>query len=231
MDRTLGEILTDMRRGCGLTQQQVCSLLAERGMEIQVAGVSKWEKNLTSPNAAQLLALCDIYGVEDVMHDFLGKPGLYGGLNAAGRRMVKQYAGILLASGMYSEAAAPARRRVLPLYDLAVSAGTGQFLDGESSEPADALDAPERADFALRIAGDSMEPLIADGAVVWVRSCERLDSGKIGIFLLNGQAYCKRLRAGKRGISLVSANRAYAPITPGEGDDFRVLGEVLGAAL
>ena len=76
-----------------------------------------------------------------------------------------------------------------------------------------------------------MEPVIADGAVLWVRRCAELAPGRIGIFVLNGQAYCKRLRRGARGAELVSENPAYAPISPREGDSLRVLGEVIGAAV
>ena len=230
MAKSLGATLTFLRREAGLTQARVCALLAERGMEIQSAGVSKWEKDMTVPNASQFLALCEIYGVTDVMGVFTGRSGPLAGLNAEGRHMAALYVRLLHASGMYSEEPEkPAR--VLPLYDLAASAGTGQFLDGESSTPIDASNAPERADFAVRIAGDSMEPEIHDGSVVWVRSCESLESGRIGIFVLDGQAYCKRLRADGRETALISANSAYAPIVPAPDDGFRVLGEVVGAAL
>ncbi len=228
--KSLGTTLNQLRREAGLTQSRVCEKLAERGFEIQNAAVSKWEKDMTMPNAAQFLALCDIYGVTDVMSTFTGRGGSLAGLNAEGRRLVSLYVRVLLASGLYAEESAAAPR-VLPLYDLAASAGTGQILDGESCEPIDAADAPERADFAVRIAGDSMEPLIHDGSVVWVRQCAELGSGKVGIFVLNGQAFCKRLHTDGHAAELISFNSAYAPIVPAAGDDLRVLGEVVGVAL
>lgn len=58
MHKSLGATLTSLRRMAGYTQVQVTRLLAERGYEIQSAGISKWEKDLTMPNAAQFLALC-----------------------------------------------------------------------------------------------------------------------------------------------------------------------------
>ena len=228
--KSLGEILGELRRESGLTLRGVCAELAGRGFEIQPAGVSKWEKDMTMPNAAQFLALCEIYSVSDIALTFAGRSSPLAGLNAAGRRLVEDYVRVLAASGLYSDEE-PAAGRVLPLYDLAVSAGTGQFLDSEGSVPIDAENAPQRADFALRVAGDSMEPVIADGAVLWVRRCAELAPGRIGIFVLNGQAYCKRLRRGARGAELVSENPAYAPISPREGDSLRVLGEVIGAAV
>ena len=230
MKKSLGTTLNQLRREAGLTQSRVCEKLAERGFEIQNAAVSKWEKDMTMPNAAQFLALCDIYGVTDVMSTFTGRGGSLAGLNAEGRRLVSLYVRVLLASGLYAEESAAAPR-VLPLYDLAASAGTGQILDGESCEPIDAADAPERADFAVRIAGDSMEPVIPDESIVWVHSCETLNTGRIGVFLYGGQAYCKRLRINSVGVMLISANRDYAPIIIREGEDFRVLGEVVGIAI
>ena len=76
-----------------------------------------------------------------------------------------------------------------------------------------------------------MEPEIADGSIVWVRSCETLDSGRTGVFLFGGQAYCKRLRINTAGVMLISANPDYAPIVVREGDELRVLGEVVGIAV
>ena len=151
-------------------------------------------------------------------------------LNEAGRRLVTDYIRVLVESGLYSKAE-PREVQAIPLYDLAASAGTGQFLDGESYKLIDAADAPRRADFAVRIAGDSMEPVIPDESIVWVHSCETLNTGRIGVFLYGGQAYCKRLRINSVGVMLISANRDYAPIIIREGEDFRVLGEVVGIAI
>ena len=224
--KSLGATLHQLRREAGLTQSRVCEKLAERGFEIQNAAVSKWEKDMTMPNAAQFLALCEIYSVTDVMGTFTGR-GETAGLNEAGRKLVSEYVRVLSASGLYSKNDS----RKLPLYDLAASAGTGQFLDGESYSLIDASDAPDRADFAVRIAGDSMEPDVPDGSIVWVHGCETLDSGKIGIFVYGGQAYCKRLRVNSLGVMLISSNSDYAPIIVRDGADMRVCGEVVGIAI
>ncbi len=226
VNKSLGATLTKLRRTSGYTQSRVAELLAEKGFEIQPAGVSKWEKDMTMPNAAQFLALCEIYDVTDVMGTFTRR-GVTSRLNEDGRRLVNEYIHVLEASGLYSGP----ERATLPLYDLAASAGTGQFLDGESYVPIDASDAPDRADFAVRIAGDSMEPDIPNGSVVWVHGCETLDSGKIGIFVYCGQAYCKRLRINSVGVMLISSNRDYAPIIIRPENELHVCGEVVGIAI
>ena len=121
------------------------------------------------------------------------------------------------------------RGRVLPLYRLAVSAGTGEFLDGDDYEAVEVgEEVSPLADFGVRIAGDSMEPRFVNGQIVWVRRQETLRHGEIGIFLYNGAGYCKRLeRAGGR-LELVSLNRAYPPIRVSAGDELRVFGKVVG---
>ena len=225
MKKSLGTTLTALRREAGLTQPQVAELLGREGYPLRPAAISKWEKDLTQPNAAQFLALCRIYSVRDVLSAFLGEGDALSGLNAEGRRLVDGYIRVLLASGLYAE---EPEARTLPLYHLAASAGTGQFLDGDSSEPIDAPGAPPEADFAVRIAGDSMEPEIADGAVVYVRSREVLESGALGIFIYRGEAYCKRLQRDAHGAYLVSVNARYKPIALPAGEPVRVCGEVVG---
>ena len=123
-------------------------------------------------------------------------------------------------------AKAPVRLR--PLYLQAAAAGTGQFLDSGAYEMA-ALDenAPDQANFGIRITGDSMEPLYPDGCVVWVQKTESLEDGQIGIFYLDGDAYIKKFRRDGKGIHLVSLNPDYAPIDIRETSDFRVFGRVL----
>ncbi len=230
MKKSLGAILNALRREAGLTQPRVAELLSFEGIDIKPAGISKWEKDMTMPNASQFLALCRIYDVSDVLGIFTDTPGMTSGLNSEGQRLVQSYIRVLLASGLYAEE--PERLApVLPLFTLAASAGTGQFLDDDDSEPIDASDAPEGADFAVRIAGDSMEPEISDGNIVWVRRRETIGAGKIGIFVYGGQALCKRLKTDENGAYLVSSNTKYAPIQVKPSIDLRVCGVVVGVGL
>ena len=150
LKKSLGTILTSLRREAGLTQPRVSELLAAEGIDIKPAGISKWEKDMTMPNAAQFLALCAIYGVTDVMATFTGAGGSLAGLNAEGRRLVSDYIRVLLASGLYSEREEEPAARILPLYTLAASAGTGQFLDGDDFEPVDAAAAPPATAWSRR---------------------------------------------------------------------------------
>lgn len=231
MQNSLGETLCALRKSAGLTQIQVSELLAGEGIDIKVAGISKWEKGLTQPSASQFLALCGIYGVHDVMGEFTDAPTPMSRLSGEGKRLVADYIRVLDKSGLYPATPRPAEGRVLPLYALPASAGTGQLLDGDDYDLVSVGgDVPSSADFGVRIAGDSMEPAIPDGGVVWVRRSETLRSGRIGVFDYNGQAYCKRLSSGPEGTFLVSANSAYAPIAVESGARLVTFGEVVAVS-
>ena len=81
--------------------------------------------------------------------------------------------------------------------------------------------------FGLQIHGDSMEPRYINGQIVWVEQMTDLHSGDIGIFYLDGDAYCKKLDTGKQGTFLVSLNPGYEPIPVTKESDFRIFGKVV----
>lgn len=61
--------------------------------------------------------------------------------------------------------------------------------------------------FALQVTGDSMEPQMSEGDVVIVRKQDDLDSGQIGIVLVNGdEATVKKVLKKENGIMLVPFN-------------------------
>lgn len=64
--------------------------------------------------------------------------------------------------------------------------------------------------FALRIAGDSMEPEIKKGSIALVRHQEDADTGDVVIVRVNGEdATCKRIKKTSAGLTLLPANPAY----------------------
>lgn len=116
------------------------------------------------------------------------------------------------------------QRRQLPLYDLPASAGTGAFLDSNHYEMVEVgPNVPMDANFGVRITGDSMEPQIYDGDIIWVKQQQTLEEGQIGVFVLNNEGYCKKYHKNR----LESLNPQYADISLGKYDDFRIVGQVL----
>ena len=226
----IGKTLAKLRKEAGLSQTELAVRLSMLGVDVTNQAVSKWESGSSLPNARQFIILCAALGVEDVLGEFTkGKYGAYAGLDSEGRRKLAEYKSLLISSGRYSIKKAPPHPvRTLPLYSLAVSAGTGQFLDGENYEMVEVgEDVPEGANFGVRVAGDSMEPEYHDGQIVWVRQQRSLMTGETGIFLYDGCAYLKRLVAREDRMALRSLNPAYSDILISPELPLRVLGKVL----
>ena len=116
----------------------------------------------------------------------------------------------------------------MPVYDFGVSAGTGVFLDNPCYEvismPEDRLS--RKANFALWVSGDSMEPRFHDGDLVLVKIQPNVEPGEIGIFVLNGEGYIKKFGGDK----LISLNPVYEPIIITEDDALYCKGKVIGNA-
>ena len=119
------------------------------------------------------------------------------------------------------------------VYNQPAAAGLGNYLDepGYRVEQYPPKVIPSKTDFGVIISGDSMEPKIHDGGTVFVRAMPAIDPGQIGIFVLDGKAFCKKLMVDQinRQIHLVSLNPEYEDIIVDEDSDaFRTLGRVLG---
>lgn len=117
--------------------------------------------------------------------------------------------------------------RKIPVYLAPAAAGSPLPVLADDYALVKTSDAPEEANFGIKISGDSMEPLISDASVVWVKKQDTLTSGDIGIFVLNGESVCKKLEYANGVCTLVSLNTKYAPIEVLESDDLRVIGRVL----
>lgn len=225
----VGEKLAALRRRAGLSQKDLAVRLELYGVHVSNQAVSKWEKGLTQPNADQFLALCRALDAENIALEFFGRrSGLIRDLNDEGIRALRDYADLLRASGLYALPSEEQAQRVLPLYSLAVSAGTGQFLDSDDFETVIVgADVPDSADYGVRVSGDSMEPRYRDGQTVWVEYRRTLRSGEIGIFLYDDNAYLKQLLMDEDGVRLHSLNPDYADVPiPSEGE-LRILGRVV----
>ena len=109
-----------------------------------------------------------------------------------------------------------------------VSAGLGIMLGDDSLTEITVPDTPEsrKADFALTICGDSMEPIYHDNDIVLVRKMPSIEVGEIGIFYVDGSGYIKKYG----GDRLISLNSAYDDILFDESTEIRCFGKVIGRA-
>jgi len=167
-------------------------------------------------------------------------------LDDEGQDKVIGYCSDLVSTGRYVRKE-PARTVVVPfpkakrrsdgfvefkVYEQPAAAGLGNYIDtpAYTTEQYPAPLAPEGAEFGVRISGDSMEPEIPNGCTVFVRPTPAVEPGEIGIFVLEGQAYCKKLIADRRErkAKLRSLNPSYPDIVVDDETRMRTLGRVLG---
>lgn len=155
----------------------------------------------------------------------------YRKLKPEGKQLVQRHAADLLDyQGKLLTEEPVAALISLPLYLMPTSAGTGQFLDSDTYEMTDFPrdDVPRGATFAVRISGDSMEPDFHDGQIVFVRQGRYIESGDVGIFVLNGEGFIKQLKKTEHHVKLISFNPNYKPIPVSPEDSLRIVGHVLG---
>lgn len=84
------------------------------------------------------------------------------------------------------------------------------------------------ADYALSVKGNSMEPRIPNGSLVYVKQQDTVDNGQIAIVSINNTVTCKKFKKTKNAIRLESINPSYTPIIIDNEDiDFKIIGKVI----
>ncbi len=244
-ENVIGQRIAEARKRNGMTQQDLTEYLKQFGVSISKYAECKWETGETVPNAYQLVAVCAALGMDDVLRHFSMKSASL--LNDDGERKIMEYRADLVASGKYRPAQTRKIRYVeMPVSTLGASAGTGNFLDDENFEmvsfPENTI--PDGAEFGVRVSGDSMEPVYHDGQIVWVKQCNTIEIGEVGIFTLDGDGYIKSYDEQEPDENnrdeftdsygelhmqpvLVSYNQAYAPKPIKPTSNFRLVGKVL----
>lgn len=108
-----------------------------------------------------------------------------------------------------AEAAALTRAtKIVPLYLTPAAAGYASPALGDDYEDYE-IPADSPADFAVRIAGDSMEPYLHDESVALVKRGAVIHDGDVGLFFVDGDMKCKQYCQDYLGnVYLFSANRA-----------------------
>ena len=251
-ENIIGQRIQEVRKAHGVSLEGLGYLLSQYGIDMKQTGIGRWESGTVIPNAYQLMALSHIFQIEDPKTFFAESPTDADALNEEGLRKVREYKEDLIASGKYRPAPAPAagstvlKFREMPMSLLPVSAGPGAFLDENNFElrrfPADEI--PDGAEFAIRISGDSMEPVYSSGQIIWVQLCKQLRPGEVGIFEYDGNGYVKMYDEQYPEETfldeyttsdgqvlpqpvLVSYNEAYAPRPVNPNTSFCIIGRVL----
>lgn len=238
------ERLKQARIKRGYTQQQIAD-----EMGITNSTYCGYETGKRQPDVAKIKQLANILNVSgdellgtefksdkiDLSSSEQAHIIKYRQLNADGQNKVDEYTTDLVDSGKYAIAEQPVidiKYTEMPVYNEPAAAGIGNYLQDSTYEmmsfPLDSI--PDSAEFGVRISGDSMEPVIQDGSIVWVKPQVSIENGEVGIFVLNNDAFCKRLHIDydKKIVELISDNTNYKPIVIKTIDSLRTVGRVLG---
>lgn len=217
------ENLKKIRIRMGITQKDLGAMVG-----VTPVTVGNWERGVREPSLDLVIKLAGT--LKTSADELLGVP-VQCPEDLAGQTMVKQY-NALDAHGknivgtvcsmeykrVQSQTAArsssrvrngPApKKRYIPFYVSPPAAGYGAPLEGDTFEMIVAdSSVPDNADYAVCISGDSMEPYIHDGQMVFVEEGEDLKAGDVGIFSVNGEMYCKLYYPDtERNLHLLSAN-------------------------
>lgn len=123
----------------------------------------------------------------------------------------------------------PNKNNTTPIPLLGSIAAGQPILAEQNIEDYFNLDKKIKADFCLRIQGDSMINVnILDGDIVFIKQQEDLDNGEIGAVLVEDSATLKRFYRMNGEVYLQAENPAYKPIVISKGE-VRILGKMVAS--
>ena len=243
----LGDRVRKLREGRNMTQTELSEIL---GMKTYTT-VSKWEKNENFPKGKDLKKLAEIFNVTSdyllgLADSKLGKItaqsekneiiSIYDQLEEQRQEKVLNYAKEQLEEQENSNIISIFNKPqddedyITDYVEGLVAAGQGTFqednLHMEVRLRAD--DVPNEYDTIAKVAGDSMEPLIEDNDLLFIKVASQVDINSIGIFQVNGKNFVKKLKRDYDGSwYLQSLNSGYEEIHLTENDNIRTIGEVV----
>lgn len=245
-EQSISIFLKQLRKTSGLSANEVVSQLKKYGIEISSKTLYGYENDASMPNANVFVALCRIYKCDNPMNVF-GSPSMsssevehikkYRSLDSYGQETVdtilereitrvkelsQKDARIneLEAKPIIIEKHDDTMMRIYTYLRKIACAGNGFYFD---DIPTETIEAPylEGAEFIVGVNGDSMEPTYKDGDLVYVEKRQIIETGEIGIFIINNECFIKE--AGEEG--LISHNPKY-PMIPGT-ENIQCIGKVL----
>ena len=232
------------RTKSGRTQADVAKYLG-----ISRQGYCNYESGRRQPDLEVLLKLSELYGttVDGLLRpdDYENQVGITAEAHHIGvlfdradekdrlltHTVLDKYDSIENITAINTKSRNPGGFVEFDVYDEPAAAGLGNYLDAPQAhrEQFPSIIVPKGANFGIRISGNSMEPMVADGSTVFVRQTMTVDSGRVGIFVLNGSSFCKQLivdRA-KKEVRLRSFNPDYEDIIVTPADTLVTIGQVL----
>ena len=198
------------------TQADIARLLA-----VSRSTVSAYCKGMQIPRMDKIEELAVHFGVKSsdlleekkaVIKEFPAAEtapvvALYNNLNEAGQEKLMDYGEKLLEDPQY-QAKKVRTVKYIKHYLVPAAAGYAAPIQGEDYELIERnASTPAGADFCISISGDSMEPYIHDGDLVYVRRDSPLSEFDVGVFFVDGDVFCKQWCVDYAGtLHLLSAN-------------------------
>lgn len=123
----------------------------------------------------------------------------------------------------------PNKNNTVPIPLLGTIAAGSPILAEQNIEDYFNLDKKIKADFCLRIKGDSMINInIMDGDIVFIKNQEDLENGEVGAVLVEDSATLKRFYRMNGEVYLQSENPTYKPIAI-SGGEVMILGKMVAS--
>lgn len=237
----IGNKIRELRKKHNLTLDELANNLNNRypdTMNFNKGKISKWENGKEEPRLSSVRVLADYFDVP--LDYFNGNEAkilpIYNKLEEQRQEKVLNYAKDQLEeqenSNIISIFNKPQddENYITDYVEGLVAAGHGTFQEDNLHMEVRlrANDVPNEYDTIAKVAGDSMEPLIEDNDLLFIRVASQVDVNDIGIFQINGKNFVKKLKRDYDGSwYLQSLNSGYEEIHLTENDDIRTIGEVV----
>ena len=235
--KNFSQALKTLRLKAGYTQKDVYE-----HFKIPQSTFSSWEVGKSEPSGEMLIKLCEFYKC-DIMKEFsslvdndmftLSELKLlenYKKLDPYGKDLVDTVISKELKriEDMNKKTTKSNDEDIVYINfaQNTASAGSGDVLFGDIDDTPLALvenRITNKADFAVRVNGNSMLPNFSNGDIV-LASKQPVDNGDIGLFVVNGNGYIKK----KGSRELISLNPKFDNVQISEYDTVYCMGKVIG---
>lgn len=239
----IGNKIKELRKSHNLTLEELADILNKKypdTINFNKGKISKWENNREEPRLSSVKILADYFNVpldyfNGIDIDQAEIITIFNQLDEERQANVIDYATVLLNEQVSMKATTVLEKYknddyIIDYVEGLVAAGHGTFQEDNLHMEVKlrAEDVPENYDTIAKVAGDSMEPLIEDNDLLFIKVTSQVDINSIGIFQINGKNFVKKLKRDYDGTwYLQSLNSGYEEIHLTENDDIRTIGEVV----
>ena len=239
----IGKKIKELRKSHNLTLEELADILNKEypdTINFNKGKISKWENDREEPRLSSVKILADYF---DVPLDYFNGIDIdqaeiltiFNQLDEDRQENVVDYATVLLNEQVSMKATTVLEKYrtddyIIDYVEGLVAAGHGTFQEDNLHMEVKLRteDVPENYDTIAKVAGDSMEPLIEDNDLLFIKVTSQVDINSIGIFQINGKNFVKKLKRDYDGSwYLQSLNSGYEEIHLSENDDIRTIGEVV----